>query len=515
MQAASRSTPRPSAAVLLVGLSTLVLGASCSERQRPDVVLIVVDTLRADRLSTYGYARPTAPFLDSLAAEGTLFEDTTSQSSWTLPSMVSLFTGRYLTEYRDFIDESTPTLPESFARAGYRTVGASANILLTSQAGFIRGFEHYDASPRPRTAEDASFRARDIDELLSDVDAPLRTALRRDADGKRPPVFFYLQPFDPHDPYENHERLHEALPPIDILKVAPLDWQRERFAQQGPTGPKSSPNWFNEWRYMDANRAYYDLEVRHTDERLAQAVEHWRTLGLFDNTILAFVSDHGEGLWDHVSLMRDQELAQSPPPLFFYQKHGGHLYEEAVRTPFLLWGAGVPAGKRVAEPVENIDLFPTLLELCELPVPGRLDGKSLVPALRGRTMRRDFVHSFVLHGTSIRELSTGLKLVEPSAYARTRVGNAPELYDLSADPEERMNLAASRPDEVARLSAEIARWRERHPTPTTLGQRPDAARARMLQDLGYTGGHVGEDVDKDSADESATPAPVTEPPPQR
>ena len=509
MQAASRNTACPLGVSLLASLAALGLVACGGERQRPDVILIVVDTLRADRLSTYGYPRPTAPFLDSLAAEGTLFEDATAQSSWTLPSMVSLFTGRYLTEYRDFIGDTTPTLPESFARAGYRTVGASANILLTSQAGFHRGFDHYDSSPRPRSETQPTYTARDVDELLAHVEAPLRHALRRDEKGKRPPVFLYLQPFDPHDPYVNHERLHDVLQPVEILKVAPLDWQRERFAKGGLAAPENSQNWFGEWRYMDANRAYYDLEVRHTDDRLAGAFELWRELGLLDNTVLAFVSDHGEGLWDHVSLMRDAELAQSPPSQFFYQKHGGHLYEEAVRTPFLLWGAGVPANTRVAGAVENVDLFPTLLELCELPVPGPLHGKSLVPALRGRPPAREFVHSFVLHGTSVRELTTGLKLIQPSAYARGRVGNPVELYDLAVDPEERVNLAPSRPDDVARLAAEIARWHARFPTDTTLGRRPDAARARMLQDLGYTGGHVGEDSLE--ADDSA----VMEPPPQR
>jgi arylsulfatase A-like enzyme len=113
--------------------------------RRPDVFLIVVDTLRADHLGCYGYPRPSSPNLDRLAAEGAVFEDATSQASWTRLSMVSMLQGHYVTDYRDVFEEKAPTLAEVFHQAGYRTVGEVANILLSADAGFGRGFDHYDA----------------------------------------------------------------------------------------------------------------------------------------------------------------------------------------------------------------------------------------------------------------------------------------------------------------------------------------------------------------------------------
>jgi len=483
------------------------LAACGGAPDRPDVVLIVVDTLRADRLSTYGYPRPTAPFLDRLATEGALFLDATAQSSWTLPSMVSMFTGRYLTDYRDFIGPEAPTLPESFARAGYRTVGAAANILLTKDAGFGRGFDHFDPRPRAQRKADGGYASRTIETLLRDVQPALGAAFERDADGKRPPVFFYLHPFDPHDPYDDYPALHGVLPPEEILAVAPLVWQRDRFGLQGKAAPPTDPDWFTEWRYLDANRAYYDLGIRFTDDALGRAFEEWRTAGWLDDAVVVFASDHGEGLWEHVDLKRAEELANAPPRDFFYQKHGAHLYQEAVHTPLVMWGKGVQPGARIADPVENVDIFPTLLELASLAVPGPLHGQSLVPAMSGRKAKhnagRTAVHSFVLHGTALREMSTNLKLIEPTQLTRDRFGRGDELYDLDDDPFERVDIASQQPADVARLRTALGTWRAEFPTASTFGRSADPNRSRMLKDLGYTGDHTGEDWE--------SPPPSTDP----
>ena len=132
----------------LAALLLLALAPACPDAEPegpPDVYLIVIDTLRADRLSCYGYPRTTSPFLDELAAEGALFLENTSQSSWTKPSMVSLMSGAYVTAYRDVMPDGVPSLAQSFQDAGYHTIGVVGNVLLSSKLGFDRGFDHYDA----------------------------------------------------------------------------------------------------------------------------------------------------------------------------------------------------------------------------------------------------------------------------------------------------------------------------------------------------------------------------------
>ena len=299
--------------------------------------------------------------------------------------MVSMFTGRYLTTYRDRIPADATTIPEVFRRAGYRTVGVAANILLTEEVGFGRGFEHYDPRPAPPAPGDVpgTIHARDLDQLTNDLWQPLEDALVTDDAGERPPLFLYVHAFDPHDPYERHEELDELLPAASAPRVEPLEWQSEQLAAHGPPGPAGDPDWELELRRIHFQRALYDQEVRYTDDVLRRTFARLDELGVLDGAIVAVLSDHGEGLWEHVSRMPPEKLAQTPPKEFFYQKHGAQLYREAIETPFLLVGPGVPPATRITDPVENVDFFPTLLELADLPAPTGLHGQSLVPLLAG------------------------------------------------------------------------------------------------------------------------------------
>ena len=128
----------------------LALFSSCSqpaEERQPDVLLLVIDTLRADHLGCYGYERPTSPVIDELAEGGALFKNNSSQAPWTLPSMSSMMTSRYFTAHRDFPDESTPTLVESFKAAGYHTIGITGNPLLEAEHGFGHSFDALSSRP--------------------------------------------------------------------------------------------------------------------------------------------------------------------------------------------------------------------------------------------------------------------------------------------------------------------------------------------------------------------------------
>ena len=507
------SAARARATRLAAGLA-LVLAASCggagdAPGRRPDVVLVLVDTLRADRLGCYGYPRPTSPTIDALASEGALFEDVTCQFSWTRPSMVSIFHGRYLTAYRDALDPTLPALAEVFRDAGYRTVGAVANRLVNDEGAFERGFERFDwATPSRRRGTPEEPVARDLDELCRDlwplVDAALDEAgARVDAGSPRAPLFVYVHALDPHDPYEPHPELDLELDPAGAEPVLPADFQAEALRARGrPVDERALAE-------LALERGRYDQGVRHLDRQLEDLLDGLRTRRLLEHAVVALASDHGEGLWEHVTPAPDDELATLEPVEFFYQRHGASQYQEVLATPLVLWGHGVPAGRRVAEAVQNIDLFPTLLELTDVPAPGDLHGRSLVPAMRGRAPARgqpggepEFVFAYGVHGNTVRETAGDLKLVVPRGKALL-AGHGMRLYDLVSDPHERRDLSAERPADVDRLARAWKRWQEEHPTNDNRGaamqRKADREHQKILQSLGYTDLDTGLDADANAA----------------
>lgn len=488
-------------ASLALAALLLALPAGCSKdsnavqaaERRPDVILIVVDTLRSDHMSVYGYPRPTTPFLEECAREGAVFEDVTTQFSWTMPSMVSIMTGRYLSELMPVVPEDTPTLAECFSAAGYRTLAVVSNVLITDQAGFGRGFDHYDASPSKELRPKGQDRTRDLIELQEDLWPALRRALEPGPNGARPPLFLYLHTFDAHQPFREHPELEALLSVEEATPVEPPGWQAAELARHGPPPADPEADWSTELDQILAERGLYDQEIRFTDDQLRSMFDRLGALGLLDNALIALVADHGEGLWEHLPPKTESELAASHPREFFYSGHGQIQYQEVLTTPFLLWGAGVPRGVRHAEAVENVDLAPTLLELADVPARGSLHGRSLVTLLEGRGGPwREYVFSNSEPSKSVREVATGLKLVVPNRRGLL-AGWHEQLYDLRNDPHEREDLAKSRADDAARLRRVLEDWTARFPTARYVdgqGQGPSPA---ALQALGYTGADTGLD----------------------
>ena len=472
-------------AALLISWTSACGGGDPGPR-KPDVVLVVIDTLRADHLSCYGYPRATTPVLDRLSAGGARFADTTAQSSWTLPSMVSMISGRYLTAYRDFPDAEVPVMAETFRDAGYRTVGVVGNVLLRAESGFDRGFDHYDARPGTSPPGDDRVRARSIDELADVLWEPVDEALA--GGDERDPLFLYLHPFDPHAPYTGDPALDEELPPSMAPQVQPIGWQEQALTTHGPAA--DGAGFGDELAALDRGRGLYDQDIRHTDDVLGDILDGLRSRGVLDHCIVAVVSDHGECLWERLAPMKPDKLREQRPATFFYQEHGAYLYQEAIATPFLLWGAGVPTVE-VETPVENVDLFPTLLELCQVPARGELHGRSLVPLLDGTppSAWKESVHSSVLYSTTIRDLATETKLIVPTEQGQ-RVGVPVELFRLGDDDLERAPVTD--PAELARLEAAIRAWTARYPTHSTFGMKHDPEHERMMRDLGYTEAHTGD-----------------------
>jgi len=481
--------------VVAAGLAA-ILAAACSSPepdQPPDVYLIVIDTLRADRLGCYGYPRPTSPFIDQLASEGAMFLDNSSQSSWTKPSMVSLMSGHYVTSYKDTLSEPYPSLAESFASAGYHCVGVVGNVLLSEKRGFNRGFEHYDAR-EVTDVENAERVARgmlktpcrSIDTMRTGLERVLDEEFARRDAGEHRPVLAYLHPMEPHDPYEAHPDYASVLPADGLPEVLPTAWHEATAAALDRD--LDSEEVRDEWKVMNEQRARYDREVRHTDEQLRLFFERLEAQGRLDNAVIAIVADHGEDLYDHLEMLREETLEKAPLVRAFKQGHGRTHSGPLLSTPFILWGPGIPRGIVVEDAVENVDLYPTLIELCGLQGPDALHGRSLTPLMRGESgeWRRD-LHSYTLFATAIRERSTGLKLTLVSQAGR-KLDGVPQLHDTRTDPEERHNLYEERPDDVERLTNKLQQWQAAFPMtssdPTTT---VDPEHLRHMRALGYIG----------------------------
>lgn len=474
---------------LCLGLLSLVLSACgkpvAAAARRPDVFLFVVDTLRKDRLGCYGYPRPTSPRLDRLSAEGTLFEDTTAQASWTLLSMVSLFQGHYVTDYRDTFEEPSPTLAEVLQQAGYRSIAEVGNILLSAERGFDRGFDHYAARAPASDGSDAGTGSRSAAELLRELWPELECARAADSRAGRPPLFVYVHFMDPHRVYRHHPEFDAELPP-DGAQAISAD-QRDRHAREGAPAPPEDPNWAEAWARMRDERGFYDQDVRYVDREIGLFLDRLREAGLLDHAVIALVADHGEALFERVALAHPAELAKLPPDQFFQREHGKSLVQALVGTPFLLWGEGVPKGWRVKEPVENVDLFPTLLDLVGVPAPPGLHGRSLVGLWGGRPLDpRPEVGAFVRQSLMVREVASNLKLTLPTEFGAAQ-GARPTLFDLGEDPTEARDLYAERPEDVARLREKLERWVRSYPTQSTLHHLRSAKDLEDLKKLGYGG----------------------------
>ena len=247
------------------------------DERRPDVILFVIDTLRKDHLSCYGYERPTSPTVDRLAREGALFLDPVAQSSWTRPSMVSMLHGRYVTESRDMFFEDAPTLAEQFEEAGYRTLGVVGNILLSAENGFDRGFQHYDARRNEEPSRAKGGSTRQLETLARDLWPQLERALEPEDGGERPPLFVYVHAMDPHNPYVPHPQYDGDLA---VGGARPSEeWHHEVFAQGGGPAPEADPEWRKAWKRLQIARGRYDQEIRYTDGVLDSMLERFRGYG--------------------------------------------------------------------------------------------------------------------------------------------------------------------------------------------------------------------------------------------
>ncbi len=441
-----------------------LLAAACSAREpeRPQhVLLIVVDTLRADHLSIFGYPRPTSPNIDRLARNGVLFKRAISQSSFTSPSMVSLMTGQYIAKERQTIPSELPTLAEAFQRAGWKTGGFSANPVVSPQNGFHRGFDVFAAIEEhgPNAAVEAFVEAHRSER-----------------------TFTYFHINEPHDEYlapPGKRAWREA--------ASYLPGDRGDYYQQisAKLGLSEAPD---DVRRVQEEIGGYDDEVRYADERVAALLAVYERLGLMQDTLVVLTADHGEGLWEQVALMSGQRgsklRAGEKPTLLntLMPTHGNQVHQSLVHVPLVISGPGVPRGVPVNTPVENVDLFPTLLELADVSTTGGLQGSSLVPLMEKRANGERYGFSYTRFNVTVVD-QDGWALILPTPEGECAEGIVLELHKLDEDPHQRRNLAAERPQIVERLK-QVAMERQRAGIREGDPQVTDE-NLRVLAELGY------------------------------
>jgi arylsulfatase A-like enzyme len=417
----------------------------------PDVILMVVDTLRADHLGAYGYGRATSPQIDrELAARGTLFERAYAPAPWTLPSIIALFTGRWpgeLLRGRDVgsfaMPKDVPSLAERMARRGYRTAAFVGNPTLNRERGFARGFERYYSPPGGLEAM-----------RLSAADVGERVLSYLDEEHDPRPLFLYVHWIDPHDPYAGPEAA-AARPNFNPGYSGAVDGE---WPQGLSFGQRELPDPPNDLRQLVA---LYDGEIAHVDEWIGKLVRALGARSPSRSTLFALTSDHGEELGDHGGW-----------------KHGHALYQEQIHVPLILrWDGKVTAGSRVAEPVSLIDLVPTVLaatadraapataarlvertadsarRFAGIDLLGALDGGGLPPnrPLYVEHLQSGPARAAVIRGSAKYILfdreaprPAGLRGVDAFFWNRdvARLSRE-ELYDLARDAAERRNAAAA------------------------------------------------------------------------
>jgi arylsulfatase A-like enzyme len=451
------TAPLRFAVLLLAGLSF----AGCREAprvERPDILVLSLDTTRADRLGIYGHSRPTSPVLDALAREGAWFERAYTTATWTLPSHASLFTGKYPTSHGARYDADGPLAlgaeisgPEAFEQirarglapdeqtlavrlreAGYRTGGVVAGPWLKSVFGLGRGFEHWD---------DAGITSVNGRPAVSVTDAAIAWL---DASADARPFFLFLNYFDPHNPFYPPARFVE--------QVAP---------------PEERP--IGEARNARDIAVLYDAEIRAMDFHIGRLLDHLRAKGRYDATFVVAVADHGE--------------------LFGEQNghgHGASLFEPELRIPLIVKPPHrePPHGRQDAL-IQISDVFPMLLARAGVALPADVQAAFPPPPGRPAFAEVNPLPGFGKRGDWRAVLEGPWKYLESGAGDRL-------LFDLSTDPGETTDLASRHPEVAERLRAALHGWITTLPAPPLraggAATQVDDATRRALESLGYLHG---------------------------
>ncbi len=435
---------------------------SASAARRPNVIFLLLDTLRADRLSSYGYGRATTPNLDAFAQEGLLFEQARSQAACTFPSVNSILTSRWPARFfgqpqkRIGIPDGFPALQEILGAAGYRSIAVSASPIVRKtessfnlHGGFDRGFEIFDETCFHRRADCMNRRANRYLKQLSE------------------PFFLYLHYQDVHSPYAAPSPYREKFlpqPPTSGIR----DWALEGNPQPILSsllgeGPKVEPTPDE----IETLSALYDGELAYLDAQLGELFANLRARGLLDSSILVIAADHGEEFLEHGRVL-----------------HCETQFDTSIHVPLIVRLPGGERQGRIASPVENLDLVPTILDYLGLQTHVPLEGVSLRPLIEQGRPVHPTTESLQY---TLRSTTDGrMKLIFDSKRAPGAAGRF-ALYDLLADSTEQHDRLTADPETYRRLRARLEARLQKAEGDQGAAATLDAAQEseRRLKALGY------------------------------
>lgn len=435
-------------------------GGSGASADRPrHVLLISIDTLRPDHLGSYGYARPTSPFLDDLATRGALFEQAYATSPWTLPSHATMLTGLYPSHHGAFaahhsLPERITPLSMMLAPHGYQSAAVVNSYHMATYA-LDRGFGYFKYIQEVAAQREPSGVT---DEAIAWFES------QHDADK---PWLVFLHYYDVHSDYA-------SLPEYEAMFVEPYDGYIFGSTRQLMDVRRGN------LKLKDADVAHlrnlYDAGIRQQDDQLKKLFAYLEAHDLLRDTLVIITSDHGEEFMEHGGIL-----------------HGQTQYEEVVRIPLIVLGPGIPAGVRIATPVSLIDLVPTCLALLDIDTEHPADGVNLAPLWQGA-----MIADRPLYFEADHQYDFDLEVDVPGVNRAARLGRFKlhydlhrehaQLFDLASDPGEQRDVqarhATERDDLLDRLTGFLAGAITNRPSTKPLS----AQDRRLLESLGYLGG---------------------------
>ncbi len=423
--------------LLVAGLLVSVPAVNGASRRAPNVVVITIDTLRADHLGCYGYKQIHTPNIDALAADGARFERAYTAVPVTLPSHTAIFTGTYpmLSGMHDFaankLNPTQPTLASVLKEHGYATAAVIGSAVLDSRFGLNRGFDfYYDHFDFSRLEE------ANLDEMERPGNIVADLALDWLGKNSQKKFFLWMHLYDPHFPYR-----------------PPEPYSHEYAAQP------------------------YDGEIAFADAQLGRLLRFLKEKGLYQNTLIVLSGDHGESLGEHGE-----------------RTHGFFIYNATMHVPLIIRLPGKPAALAVGDPVSLIDLMPTILAAAGLETPAQVQGRSLLPSLQGKPgepNRSLYGETFLprLHFNW-----SELRGVENAKYHFIDAPR-PELYDLKNDPGETHDLFSEKKAVAAEMRAKLADLIRDYSAEKEMAEKTglDPALMERLKSLGYAGFSGGGD----------------------
>jgi len=391
-----------------------------------NILIYLVDCLRPDHLPFFGYEKNTAPHMEEFSRQGIVFRNAYAQGSWTRPSVGALFTGLYPFLHRAInlksgLGSEFTTLAEVLQEKGFYTIGISSNAGIKEFFNFHQGFSSFKYHPKQDNGSSSVLNEYAFSELRK----------------KKMPFFLYIHTMDAHRPYMIADEFKPDMPsvPPEKRRMVPLN-RREKGGDKGSL--------------VDLDRviAQYDATISQNDKSFGDLIREMKELGLYDRTLIILMSDHGDEFYDHGGFA-----------------HGSTLYQEVLRQLLVIKLPGqVLAGREIRENVQEIDIFPTLLDLLGEPLPDFLLGRSMKDLLfHPATVERPF-HDAVFAETRedlvLKSMIDGRWKIIHRGKEWTLNPKEYELYDLQEDPSEKENLIYRNPVATHYLMSKFKRWVE-------------------------------------------------------